>query len=53
LKLYFENDSWAAIRPSGTEPKLKLYTGVKAKTLVTAKEALESLKSKLLTALEA
>ena len=23
-----ENDSWLAVRPSGTEPKIKFYIGV-------------------------
>jgi phosphoglucomutase len=25
LRLFLENDSWFAIRPSGTEPKIKFY----------------------------
>jgi len=59
LKMYLELPgeeppvkAWAAIRPSGTEPKLKLYTGVHAKTEESAKEALKSLTKKLLDLLE-
>ncbi len=44
--LYYEldNDSWCCIRPSGTEPKLKFYMGVKEKTDKDATEKLEKLK---------
>jgi len=55
IKLFFAGseetpytEAWAAIRPSGTEPKLKLYTGVHAGTYETAKEALGALTDKLL-----
>jgi phosphoglucomutase len=43
--LYFvlEEGSWCCIRPSGTEPKLKIYLGVKAKTSETSKTRLEKL----------
>ena len=32
--LYYEleNDGWCCVRPSGTEPKIKFYFGIKAKT---------------------
>ncbi len=48
--LYYEleNDAWCCIRPSGTEPKLKFYMGVKEKT---EKEAIEHLR-KLRNAME-
>jgi len=32
LKLYFDDNSIVAIRPSGTEPKVKFYIGVNEKT---------------------
>ena len=43
--LYFdlENDSWCCARPSGTEPKIKFYMGVKGTSLEDAKEKLEQL----------
>lgn len=28
LKFYLTDDTWIAVRPSGTEPKIKLYVGV-------------------------
>ncbi|HEY8444578.1 MAG TPA: phospho-sugar mutase [Bacilli bacterium] len=44
LKFYFEDESWIAIRPSGTEPKLKIYFSVNARTLVEAEKRLDDLK---------
>jgi phosphoglucomutase len=32
LKYFFKNGSWIAVRPSGTEPKIKYYLGVKAES---------------------
>ena len=38
--LYFDltNDSWCCARPSGTEPKIKFYMGVKGSSLKDAEE---------------
>lgn len=43
--LYFEleNGAWCCIRPSGTEPKIKFYIGVKGKDEREADERLRSL----------
>ena len=44
--LYYEleNNSWCCVRPSGTEPKIKLYMGIKADTMEKADKKLEDLK---------
>ena len=44
--LYYqlENNSWCCVRPSGTEPKIKLYFGVKGSSAENATEELEQLK---------
>ena len=43
--LYFDltNDSWCCARPSGTEPKIKFYMGVKGTSLEDAQEKVNKL----------
>ena len=43
--LYFdlENDSWCCARPSGTEPKIKFYMGIKGTGLDDAQKRLDAL----------
>lgn len=43
LKYIFENGSWLAVRPSGTEPKLKVYYSVRGNSFEAAKAFLQSL----------
>lgn len=44
LKFKLEDDSWIAVRPSGTEPKCKYYFGVVGETAAIAEKKLEVLK---------
>ena len=48
--LYYEleNHAWCCIRPSGTEPKIKFYFGVKGTDLDDAEQKLTELKDALL-----
>ena len=48
--LYYalENNCWCCIRPSGTEPKIKLYMGVKSSNMQEAEKELEDLKNAML-----
>lgn len=49
--LYYklENNSWCCARPSGTEPKIKFYMGVKGASLEDSAVKLEELRAALLT----
>ena len=43
--LYYDlnDNSWCCVRPSGTEPKIKFYMGVKGKTMDEAEQKLQEL----------
>lgn len=42
LKYYLADETWLALRPSGTEPVIKAYVGVNKPDIETAHEAAES-----------
>lgn len=52
--LYFEleEDAWCCIRPSGTEPKIKFYIGVKTRSLQASNERCELMKKEIETIVE-
>lgn len=45
LKFFLCDDAWIAIRPSGTEPKIKFYFGVKEASMEEANQQLHNLTS--------
>ncbi|MGO1097475.1 hypothetical protein [Priestia megaterium] len=44
LKFWLQDASWFAIRPSGTEPKVKFYFGVRQGTNRESEERLKEVK---------
>ena len=52
--LYYEleDHSWCCVRPSGTEPKIKFYFGVKGTSLSDAEAKLDSLQKAMMALLE-
>ncbi|MBU3172249.1 phospho-sugar mutase [Clostridium estertheticum] len=52
LKFYFDDDSWYAVRPSGTEPKIKIYMYSKGKTLKAAEEKLVEMEEVIIAKLQ-
>lgn len=49
LRVLLSEDAWFAIRPSGTEPKIKFYFGVKGNSFLDSNEKLKRLKDDILT----
>jgi len=49
--LYYEmaDGSWFCVRPSGTEPKIKIYYGVSGKDITDANKKLETLRDNVLS----
>ena len=45
LKYIFENGSWMAVRPSGTEPKIKVYYSIVDENRDRAKAELEKIRN--------
>lgn len=52
LKFYFDDESWYAVRPSGTEPKIKIYMYSKGKNLKSAEEKLVEMKEIIVAKLQ-
>ena len=48
--LYFDlnNDAWCCVRPSGTEPKIKFYIGIKENNMEDAEKSLKELAEKVM-----
>ena len=40
-----ENQAWCCVRPSGTEPKIKFYFGVRGDSLEDSEQKLNKLKT--------
>jgi len=52
IKYKLENGSWICLRPSGTEPKIKFYFGVKEETFEGSVRVLEKMRCDVMERVE-
>ena len=52
LKYWLQDGSWFAIRPSGTEPKVKFYFGVKQVTENRNEKRLQEIQANVMSEVE-
>ncbi|WP_459988757.1 hypothetical protein [Priestia megaterium] len=52
LKFWLQDGSWFAIRPSGTEPKVKFYFGVKRRSESESEEGLKEIQVSVMEAIK-
>jgi phosphoglucomutase len=52
LKYFLEDGSWMCLRPSGTEPKIKFYFGVKDNSLADSRQKLQRIEQEFMELVE-
>ncbi|HEY2494657.1 MAG TPA: phospho-sugar mutase [Paenibacillus sp.] len=53
LKFMLEDGSWFCLRPSGTEPKIKVYFAVRGESIIDAQERITSLAREVMARVDA
>lgn len=52
LKYFFDDGSWYAVRPSGTEPKIKIYIYSKGKDRISSENKIKNIEKAAMDKIE-